>query len=492
MSPGAPLQAASDLPDGCVPSLAPGVRMHADRLTGQPMLLFPEAMVELKGAGSAIVGLCDGQRRLGQIVAILSRRFQSPTEKLRTDVARFLHRLRDRMLIEWSISTDLTTDYSADEFDAPAPPIPAAQDSSPPVFSPRPIGLIAEVTYRCPLHCPYCSNPSAYAPGTELSTEQWCRVLAEAAGIGVLHALFSGGEPLARPDLETLIASAREAGLYTNLITSGIGITPHRAAALKDAGLDSVQISFQSDEPVLADSIAGATAHRRKIDAAKLARASGFPLTINVVLHRFNIGRVDRIVALAQELGARRLELASAQYYGWAMSNRSLLLPDRLQVQEAAYAATAAQQRLKGVMDVLYVLPDYFGDRPKPCMNGWGQRYIAVNPLGDVLPCPTAGEIKSLRFPNVRDHGLEWIWTQSDAFTRFRGTAWMPEPCRTCDRREIDFGGCRCQAALLTGDPANTDPVCALSTERHRVDDAMSEAAQKSPSIPDLFFRMNP
>jgi len=483
--------AASDLPDACVPRLACGVRLHVDRLTGQPLLLFPEAMVELTGPGPAILSLCNGQRQLGRIVDALCRKFQVPKEKLRSDVVRYLHRLRGRMLVDWTIATEPAARDSAPDADLPLP-LPATTAASRPTSPPRPIGLVAEVTYRCPLHCPYCSNPAAFPSGTELSTEQWRRVLGEAAGIGVLHALFSGGEPLARHDLELLIAAAREAGLYTNLITSAVGFTPQRAAALKSAGLDSVQISFQSDQRALADSIAGASAHDRKVEAARRARALGLPLTVNVVLHRYNIDRVDHIIALAEELGARRLELASAQYYGWARSNRPALLPARPQVEDAARAASAAQQRLKGVMDVLYVIPDYFDYRPKPCMNGWGKRYLAVNPVGDVLPCPTAGEIRSLSFSNVRDHSLEWIWRDSDAFQRFRGTAWMPEPCRSCDRREIDFGGCRCQAALLTGDPANTDPVCSLSPNRQLVDLALSEAARNAAGISDLIFRTNP
>jgi pyrroloquinoline quinone biosynthesis protein E len=277
------------------------------------------------------------------------------------------------------------------------------------------------------------------------------------------------------------------------LITSGIGLTQERARRLKAAGLDSVQISFQAELADLADSIAGMRAHARKLEAARIARDLGFPLTINVVLHRLNIDRVHHMIALAEELGARRLELASAQYYGWAMRNRSALLPTRSQVAAAAATASMARQRLAGRVDVLYVNPDYFDDRPKPCMNGWGRQYLAVNPTGFVLPCPTAAEIPSLRFDNVRQRGLSWIWSQSDAFNRFRGTTWMPHPCRSCDRREIDFGGCRCQAALVTGDAANTDPVCALSPHRPLIDEVLSAAARGSaPTIEDFVFRTNP
>ncbi|PYV40320.1 MAG: pyrroloquinoline quinone biosynthesis protein PqqE [Acidobacteria bacterium] len=326
---------------------------------------------------------------------------------------------------------------------------------------------MAELTYRCPLHCPYCSNPTQYPPtGAELTTKEWRRTLSQAGDLGVLHVLFSGGEPLVRPDLAELVAAAREAGLYTNLITSALGLTRDRAERLKAAGLDSVQISFQAAEASLADSIAGTAAHERKREAARLVRDLNFPLTFNVVLHRKNLGRLESIIALAEEVGAERLELANTQFYGWAFKNKEALLPTRAQLEEADRIAAVAKVRLRGKMDILYILPDYYGDRPKPCMNGWGRRYLTVNPVGDVLPCPTACEIKGLHFDNIRQHSLAWIWAESVAFNQFRGTAWMPEPCRSCDRREIDFGGCRCQAALLTGDAGNTDPACSLSPHR--------------------------
>jgi pyrroloquinoline quinone biosynthesis protein E len=235
---------------------------------------------------------------------------------------------------------------------------------------------------------------------------------------------------------------------------------------LKAAGLDSVQISFQSDQPGLADQIAGATAHAQKLEAARMVRELGFPLTINVVLHRGNIERLEQFVSLAQGLGAERLELANTQYYGWAFRNRALLLPTREQIARATEVASAAKQRLTGKMEILFVAPDYYSERPKPCMNGWGSRYLTVNPVGDVLPCPTASEIKGLRFDNVRGRPLDWIWTESEAFNRFRGTEWMPNPCRECEFRTVDFGGCRCQAALITGQADVTDPACSLSPYR--------------------------
>lgn len=363
----------------------------------------------------------------------------------------------------------------------------------------RPYLLLAEVTYRCPLHCPYCSNPFAHTGRYELPAGDWARVFRETAELGVLHVGFSGGEPLQRPDLAELVRSANTAGLYTNLITSAIGLTEVRARELKEAGLDSIQISFQADEPELANQIAGAEAHGRKLEAARLVRELGFPLTMNVVLHRGNIERLEGILKLAERLEAERLELANTQYYGWAFRNRAALLPTREQIAEAVQVTTAAQERLAGKMEILFVTPDYYSDRPKPCMNGWGTRFLTVNPTGDVLPCPTAGEIKGLRFDNVRQQSLAWIWNESDAFNRFRGTAWMPLPCRECELREVDFGGCRCQAALVTGSPDVTDPACSLSPHREKltrfvesVQTLASSNSERHDWVQSLSFRQNP
>jgi len=354
----------------------------------------------------------------------------------------------------------------------------------------RPYLLLAELTYRCPLHCPYCSNPARYPDGRELTTAEWHRVFREAAALGVLHAGLSGGEPLQRADLPELVAAAREVGLYTNLITSAAGITEARLGQLKAAGLDNIQISFQADQESPANRIAGAAMHRVKLTAARLARAEGFPLTVNVVLHRDNIDRLAEIIVLAEELEAERLELANVQYYGWAFRNRAALLPTRGQIAAAAVIVAQQTKRLLGQMRILFVTPDYYSDRPKPCMDGWGSRYLTVNPAGEVLPCPTAKEIKELRFDNVREHGLGWIWHESAAFNRFRGTDWMPLPCRECEFREVDFGGCRCQAALLAGDASVTDPACVLSPYRERLT-AFVESAQGSPP-PDFEYRQNP
>jgi pyrroloquinoline quinone biosynthesis protein E len=361
--------------------------------------------------------------------------------------------------------------------------------AAPPSPRYRPYGLLAEVTYRCPLHCSYCSNPTVYpATENELTADEWHRVLHEASDLGVLHVFLSGGEPLVRPDLHLLIAAARSAGLYSNLITSAVGLSRQRAAQLKEAGLNSIQISFQAASKALADQIAGARVHAKKLEAARLVRELGLPLSLNIVLHHSNLHELPQIIALAEQLGAERLELANTQFYGWAFLNQHALLPTRPQLEEAEQIARAAQERLRGKMQVLYVLPDYYGDQPKPCMNGWGQRFLTVNSVGDVLPCQTAAEIKSLRFDNVRQHRLDWIWHESDAFNRFRGTAWMPEPCQSCDQREIDFGGCRCQAALLTGNPANTDPACALSPHRQTLTQILAKPRQSRV----ITLRQNP
>lgn len=355
----------------------------------------------------------------------------------------------------------------------------------------RPYALLAELTYRCPLHCPYCSNPTN-GRGDELSTPEWERVIGEAAELGVLQAGFSGGEPLVRPRLHQLIREARQAGLYTNLITSGLGFSRDRAKQLREAGLDSVQLSFQSDKAELADAVAGAPAHQRKLAAAEIAREVGLSLSLNFVVHRANIDRLPQMIALAETLNANRVELANVQYYGWAFLNRRHLLPTRQQVEMAAAAAATEKQRLSGRMEILYVLPDYYESRPKPCIQGWGRRYLTVNPAGEVLPCPTATSIPGLVFDSVREYPLQWIWSESETFNRFRGTEWMPEPCRSCPRHEIDFGGCRCQAALTTGDAARTDPVCELSPDRWLIDAACAETLGSVSDIKTWTFRQNP
>jgi pyrroloquinoline quinone biosynthesis protein E len=358
-----------------------------------------------------------------------------------------------------------------------------------PVVDP-PFGLLAELTYGCPLHCPYCSNPlelGAYRD--ELTTAEWQRVLTEARDLGVLQLHLSGGEPLLRRDLADIVRTGSELGLYTNLITSGLGLTPRRAGQLRDAGLDHVQVSVQADEAALSDRLAGTPSFARKLAAARLVKELGWPLTLNVVLHRGNVDRIARILDLAEELGADRIELAHTQYYGWALLNRDALLPTRAQLERAEAVVRAAHRRLAGRMEVIYVLPDHHGRYPKPCMGGWGRRQLTVVPDGGVLPCPSAHTLPLPR-ASVREHPLAWIWQRSPLFQRFRGTDWMPEPCRSCERRELDFGGCRCQAFLLTGDAARTDPVCHLAPDHALVADAVRAAEE--PRARDLPFTPRP
>jgi PqqA peptide cyclase len=343
-----------------------------------------------------------------------------------------------------------------------------------------PLALLAELTHRCPLRCPYCSNPlKLERAGAELDTATWQRVLSEAAALGVLQVHFSGGEPLGRRDLETLVGHTAKIGLYGNLITSGIGLDRTRMTALAMAGLEHVQLSLQDADRDQGDRVAGlAGAQAQKHRAAQLVREAGLPLTVNAVVHRQNLERLGEIIELAQGLGADRLEVAHVQYYGWALANRAALLPTRAQLESATALVEAARARLKGLMTIDYVVPDYYARRPKACMGGWGRRFLNVTPAGRVLPCHAAETLPGLRFPNVAEASLSEIWTADPAFARFRGTSWMPEPCRGCERREIDWGGCRCQAYALTGDAARTDPACALSRDHDILIAACADAAR--------------
>ncbi len=350
--------------------------------------------------------------------------------------------------------------------------------------------MLAELTHRCPLGCPYCSNPLRLDPkGEELDTATWQRVLGEAAALGVLHVHLSGGEPLARPDLPELVASCAKLGLYSNLITSGIGLSERRLAALADAGLDHVQLSIQDALGESADRIAGYRgAFARKREAAGLVVAAGLPLTVNAVLHRGNIERAGTLVALAVELGARRVEIAHAQYYGWALANRAALQPAAAQVRRAVAEVEQRKQAHAGRIVIDHVAPDYHARFPKACMGGWGRRSLNVTPSGKVLPCHAAETIPGLEFWSVREHAPAEIWQDSPAFNAFRGTDWMQEPCRSCARRTVDFGGCRCQAMALAGDPRATDPVCSLSPHRAKVDAALL-AETGAGSMPDYVYR---
>jgi PqqA peptide cyclase len=341
----------------------------------------------------------------------------------------------------------------------------------------NPLALIAEVTHRCPLHCVYCSNPLQLA-GTEseLSTEQWTSVFRESGKLGVLHAHFTGGEPLARQDLTELIAAAREAGLYTNLITSGLGLGEQRLAALVAAGLDHIQISFQDSREDSANWIAGAKAHAHKIELSRVIRRHKLAFTVNLVVHRQNLDHLEEMIAFIEQLNPDRVEIAHTQYYGWALANRAALMPTRAQIDAAVEIVAAAEKRLAGRVRIDSVVPDYYAKYPKACMGGWGRRLMLINPAGKVLPCHAADVIPGMMFENVREKTLEWIWRESASFCRFRGEDWMPEPCRSCDRRTEDFGGCRCQAFLLAADATVTDPACSLAPAHGIVEAAVREA----------------
>ncbi|HYF07195.1 MAG TPA: pyrroloquinoline quinone biosynthesis protein PqqE [Acetobacteraceae bacterium] len=342
-----------------------------------------------------------------------------------------------------------------------------------------PLGLLAELTHRCPLRCAYCSNPVELTrTAEELDTASWSRVFREASELGVLQLHLSGGEPTARRDIVELVAAASRAGLYTNLITAGVLLDAMKVAALVQAGLDHVQLSIQDAEARSAERIGGmAGAQAKKLAAARLVREAGLPLTLNAVVHRQNLDRLPEMIALALDLGAGRLEVAHVQYYGWALTNRAALLPTRAQLDAATAAVESARLAHKGRLVIDYVVPDYHAHRPKACMGGWARKVMAVSPAGRALPCHAAESLPGFDFPNVRNMSLHDIWYGSDAFNRYRGTEWMREPCRSCDRRELDWGGCRCQAFALTGDAAATDPACALSAHHALLDLAVQEAA---------------
>jgi PqqA peptide cyclase len=358
-----------------------------------------------------------------------------------------------------------------------------------PITNPR--WLLAELTYSCPLQCPYCANPIDFARhNNELGTDDWLRVLSEARRMGAVQLGLSGGEPLARQDLEVLVAHARTLGYYSNLITSGYGMTEERIQALKTAGLDHIQVSIQSPEKNLNDYLAGTESFDHKKTVARLVKKHGYPMVLCVVIHRRNIHQMREILEMAMELEADYLELANTQYYGWAHVNRDQLLPTREQFIEAEAIAQEYKERLKGKMKIYYVVPDFYEDRPKACMNGWGTTFLTIAPDGTALPCHSARELPGLHCPNVRDFSVEQIWKESDAFNRFRGFGWMKEPCRSCPEKAKDFGGCRCQAYLLTGDMSNTDPVCSLSPDKETVLKAIKAAADSQPGTDSpLVFR---
>lgn len=343
-----------------------------------------------------------------------------------------------------------------------------------------PLWLLAELTYRCPLHCAFCYNPVNYADHrSELTTDEWIGVFRQARALGAAQLGFSGGEPLVRDDLEVLVGEARKLGFYTNLITSGIGLTDKRLDALKEAGLDHIQLSFQDSTQELNDFLSSTRTFDLKSRVAKSIKAHGFPMVLNCVLHRYNLPHVDKIIDMALAMGAEYLELANTQYYGWAHANREQLMPTAEQLRDAEAVVERYRSEVGARCQIYFVVPDYFEKRPKRCMNGWGAVFLGVAPDGAALPCHTARSLPGLTFPNVKEVSIQTIWYESDAFNRFRGFDWMKEPCRNCPEKVIDAGGCRCQAYLLTGDAANTDPVCDKSPMHEKVITVVRQAASK-------------
>lgn len=441
--------------------LAPFVRL---RPRGEELLLlFPDGAFVLDAPGAAIARLLDGTLTEPEMARRLAREYGANAERVQADVRVLLERLARRGLLAEGTG--------------------ALVQLEPRAATGGPDTMIAELTYRCPYRCAYCSNPATWKQHrSELDVAHWKRVLSEAAELGVLQVHFTGGEPLLHEDLEELVAHARSRSLYTQLITSGVPATRERFEALVGAGLDGVQLSLQGIDAEASREIAGLDGAAAKRAVAAWCRALDLPLTVNVVLHRQNIEHVPGFVEQARALGARRLELANAQYLGFALQNRDALLPTRGQIATARSEAEAARAAHAGQMEVLFVLPDYEAGRPRACMEGWGRRYVLVAPDGVVLPCHAARSLP-LSWHDVTSRSLGWIWHESEAFQAYRGEAWMQEPCRSCARREHDFGGCRCQAFALTGNAAATDPSCALAPSHELVADAVSGAGQGLVSI---------
>ena len=362
--------------------------------------------------------------------------------------------------------------------------------------APTPLALIAELTHRCPLHCVYCSNPLELGRrADELSTQVWSRVFREAAEAGVLQVDFTGGEPLTRPDIVDLVSAARQAGLYVNLITSGLLLDEARLDELIQAGLDHFQLSFQGASEDSANEISGTKAHAQKLRVLEWLARRRLAVTLNFVIHRRNIDQLEAMLALGESSCAGRIEFANVQYYGWAYANRENLLPTRAQLDRSIEILKRAEERLRGKIQIEYVVPDYYAKFPKACMGGWGQKLMLITPNGDALPCHAAQIIPGLHFDNLKDRSLREIWESSEAFQKFRGEEWMPEPCKSCDRRARDFGGCRCQALLLAGDVAATDPVCSLAPQRHKIDAILAVVngpATESLVKPNWLYRPNP
>ncbi len=462
------------------PRLGRGVRIVHDPVRDQAALLYPEGVLLLNETAVEVVSRCDG-RSVDQIAADLAAEFDGVTI---ADVTELVADLARRRLLSM-VARQSTVDDNGGDAPVISSPVVLTAAGRGPARHPAPLGLLAELTYRCPLHCIYCANPvqlNAYRE--ELGTGTWLRVFDEARELGVLQVHLSGGEPLLRKDLATLIRHATDLGMYTNLVTSGIPLDADRLAELVGAGLAHFQLSIQDSEPGNADAIAGLRGHDRKLLVAEQVRAQGLPLTVNVVLHRANVARLLPLAELAVRLGADRVELAHTQFYGWALRNRAALMPTREQVATARRDAEVARERYGHLIELVHVLADYHTGTPKPCMYGWGARQLVVAPNGDVMPCLAAAALPGLGLVNVADDSLAAIWFDSLAFNRFRGTEWLPEPCHSCALREVDLGGCRCQAYQLTGDANATDPVCSLSPHHELVTALVASGGVADSPVP--------
>jgi pyrroloquinoline quinone biosynthesis protein E len=355
----------------------------------------------------------------------------------------------------------------------------------------QPLWLLAEVTYRCPLHCAFCYNPTDYDSYTknELTTEQWLQALRDARKLGALQLGISGGEPLLRDDIEDLVGEAGQLGYYSNLITSGVGLTEKRISEFKRGGLDHIQLSMHDITKEINNFITDTNTFELKKKVAAMIKGHGYPMVLNVVIHRYNIGHIAEILEMAEALGADYVELANTQYYGWSLINRSQLMPTKEQIDHAEKVTNEFRQKIGNKMKIYFVVPDYFSDRPKKCMNGWGEVFMIVTAEGTVLPCHSARVLPGMTFPNVKEHGLEWAWKDSPAFNKYRGDSWMKEPCRTCPEKEKDLGGCRCQAFLLSGDAESADPVCSLSPNHHIIEKAIEDAKNPQLQAQPIVFR---
>ena len=441
-------------------------------------MLAPERAYEVDPIGVAVLRLCDGARSVAEIVAHLTAIYSAPAEIISRDVVKLLQGFSDKRLLR-------------DGQDIFAPPPLSKTAASYGRFEGGPAGLLAELTHRCPLQCPYCSNPlEMERADTELSAAEWGEVFRQAAAAGVLQLHLSGGEPTARRDLDEILAYAVEAGLYTNLVTAGVLLTRQGLERLAAIGLDHVQVSIQDVVPDNADRISGYRGGlAKKRDVARWTRELGLGLTVNAPMHRQNLDHLPEIIAFAVELGAQRIEIAHIQYYAWAQKNRAALIPTREKFLETVEIVNEARTRLAGVLNFDFVIHDHYATLPKACMGGWAQSIVVVTPSGRVLPCHAAQTLPGLTFDHVRERSLADIWRHGAAFEAFRGTAWMKEPCRACDRREIDFGGCRCQAFAVTGDAVAADPACHLSPDHGRFA-AFAEVESHVAPPPFVYRRM--